>query len=211
MGNSHPSYFLKACFKGYHHLYSFRWILKWRRCKLWFQDCHLLICRNGKWLFVCSLFRLCVCDLSGRSCRPLASVLRCKSSSIRHLDLSNNCLGDSGIERLCFGLKSPLCILETLRWVYVHDRTRMCLQLLDNRVCVFRLSGCLVSEKGGASLVSALRTSSHLRELDLRYNHPGLSTNHLTALREDPHCPLNTLRWELTLWVARGEGMYRIR
>uniref|UniRef100_A0A4W5QW91 SPRY-associated domain-containing protein n=1 Tax=Hucho hucho TaxID=62062 RepID=A0A4W5QW91_9TELE len=33
---------------------------------------------------------------------------------------------------------------------------------------------CLVTEEGCASLVSALRLNpSHLRELDLSYNHPG--------------------------------------
>uniref|UniRef100_A0A4W6CXV1 NACHT LRR and PYD domain-containing protein n=1 Tax=Lates calcarifer TaxID=8187 RepID=A0A4W6CXV1_LATCA len=41
-------------------------------------------------------------------------------------------------------------------------------------LCVFSLSGCLITEEGCASLVSALRSNpSHLRELDLSYNHPG--------------------------------------
>ncbi|KAK1802667.1 hypothetical protein P4O66_004302 [Electrophorus voltai] len=39
-----------------------------------------------------------------------------------------------------------------------------------------RLTGCLVTEEGCSSLVSALRSNySHLKELDLTYNHPGES------------------------------------
>ena len=40
--------------------------------------------------------------------------------------------------------------------------------------CVSRLSGCLITEEGCTSLASAVRSNpSHLRELDLTYNHPG--------------------------------------
>ncbi|XP_055013552.1 E3 ubiquitin-protein ligase Midline-1-like [Boleophthalmus pectinirostris] len=48
-----------------------------------------------------------------------------------------------------------------------------------------RLSGCLVSERGGAALASALSSApSHLRELDLSYNHPGPSAQLLTTLQD---------------------------
>uniref|UniRef100_A0A3B3ZTQ2 B30.2/SPRY domain-containing protein n=1 Tax=Periophthalmus magnuspinnatus TaxID=409849 RepID=A0A3B3ZTQ2_9GOBI len=91
------------------------------------------------------------CNLSSHCCGPLASVL--SSSSLTHLDLSENDLQDSGVELLCSGLKSALCRLDKLR-----------------------LSGCLVSQRGGAALASALSSaSSHLRELDLSFNHPGPS------------------------------------
>ncbi|KAM6945871.1 protein NLRC3-like isoform 4-T4 [Aplochiton taeniatus] len=58
------------------------------------------------------------------------------------------------------------------------------------------LSGGTVTEEGFASLASALRSfPSHLRELDLSYNHPGDSeVKLLSALLEDPHCRLETLR-----------------
>ncbi|XP_035474273.1 ribonuclease inhibitor-like [Scophthalmus maximus] len=89
------------------------------------------------------------------------------SSSLKDLDLSNNHLQDSGVKLLSAGLKSPQCQLETL--------------------C---LSGCLVTEEGCASLASALSSNpSHLRELDLSYNHPGASGEQLvSAALEDPVC-----------------------
>ncbi|XP_055082575.1 protein NLRC3-like isoform X2 [Periophthalmus magnuspinnatus] len=113
---------------------------------------------------------LSLCGLSPHSCGPLASVL--SSSSLTHLDLSHNDLQDSGVELLCSGLKSAPCRLETLR-----------------------LSGCLVSQRGGAALASALSSApSHLRELDLSYNHPGPSAELLTALQDQR--PLLCVRLE---------------
>ncbi|XP_010789184.1 neoverrucotoxin subunit alpha-like, partial [Notothenia coriiceps] len=103
------------------------------------------------------------------------SVLSSQSSSLRELDLSNNDLQDSGVKNLCAGLESPHCELENLR-----------------------LSGCLVTKEGCASLASALSSNpSHLRELDLSYNHPGDSgVNLLSALLDDPHWRLDTLRFD---------------
>ncbi|KAM4614981.1 protein NLRC3-like [Polymixia lowei] len=111
-------------------------------------------------------------QLSGRCCKELASVLSSKSSSLRELDLSKNYLLDSGVKLLSAGLRSPHCRLETLR-----------------------LSGCLLTEEGCASLASALSSNpSHLRELDLSYNHPGVSgVKLLSAGLEDPHWRLETL------------------
>ncbi|XP_051798444.1 NACHT, LRR and PYD domains-containing protein 12-like isoform X2 [Acanthochromis polyacanthus] len=113
------------------------------------------------------------CNLSERSCGALSSVLSSQSSSVTELDLSNNNLQDSGVKRLSVGLQSPHCKLEALR-----------------------LSGCLVTEEGCASLASALSLkTSNLRELDLSYNHPGDSGEKmLRAKMEDPHCRLETLR-----------------
>ncbi|XP_040905177.1 stonustoxin subunit alpha-like, partial [Toxotes jaculatrix] len=110
--------------------------------------------------------------LSERSCEALSSVLCSQSSSLRHLDLSNNDLQDSWVKLLSAGLKSPHCRLETLR-----------------------LSGCLITEEGCASLASALSSNpSHLRELDLSYNHPGDSgVKLLSAGLKYPHWTLDTL------------------
>uniref|UniRef100_A0AAZ3RV80 NACHT domain-containing protein n=1 Tax=Oncorhynchus tshawytscha TaxID=74940 RepID=A0AAZ3RV80_ONCTS len=119
--------------------------------------------------------RLTGCKLRNTSCKVLASVLSSNPSHLRELDLSNNDLKDSGVKLLSAGLGNPHCKLETLR-----------------------LSGCLVTEEGCASLVSALRSNpSHLRELDLSYNHPGNSgVRLLSAGLEDPHCSLEKLNVE---------------
>ncbi|CDQ96126.1 unnamed protein product [Oncorhynchus mykiss] len=69
----------------------------------------------------------------------------------------------------------------------------ICRQYFDNL-----LSHCLVTEEGCASLVSVLSSNpSHLRELDLSYNHPGDSgVRLLSAGLEDPHCRLEKLNVE---------------
>lgn len=45
---------------------------------------------------------------------------------------------------------------------------------MPSSLCVCRLSGCMVTEKGCSYLSLALSSNpSNLRELDLSYNHPG--------------------------------------
>ncbi|CAL8277930.1 unnamed protein product [Gadus morhua 'NCC'] len=119
--------------------------------------------------------RLNGCHLSERCCEALASVLSSSSSSLIELDMSNNDLQDSGVKLLSAGLGSPHCTLETLS-----------------------LSGCLVTQEGCISLISALSSNpSHLRALDLSYNHPGDSgAALLSALLKDPHWRLDTLSVE---------------
>ncbi|KAK0144689.1 NLR family CARD domain-containing protein 3 [Merluccius polli] len=119
--------------------------------------------------------RLNGCNLSELCCEALASVLSSNSSSLRELDLSTNDLQDSGVKLLSAGLGSPHCTLETLR-----------------------LSGCMVTQEGCASLASALSSNpSHLRELDLSYNHPAgdSGVTLLSAGLEDPGWRLDTLRY----------------
>ncbi|XP_044043406.1 protein NLRC3-like isoform X2 [Siniperca chuatsi] len=74
------------------------------------------------------------------------------------------------------------------------------------------LSGCLITEEGCASLASALSSNpSHLRELDLSYNHPGDSgVKLLSAGLEDPHWSLDTLRVEPggVRWLRPGLRKY---
>ncbi|XP_078128503.1 LOW QUALITY PROTEIN: NLR family CARD domain-containing protein 3-like [Sander vitreus] len=129
------------------------------------------------------------CNLSERSCEALSSILSSQSSSLRELDLSNNNLQDSGGKLISVGLKSPHCTLETLS-----------------------LSGCLISEEGCSSLVSALSSNpSHLRELDLSYNHPGDSgVKLLLEGLKDPLWRLETLRVEPAgvRWLTPGLRKY---
>uniref|UniRef100_A0A8B9H4D4 B30.2/SPRY domain-containing protein n=1 Tax=Astyanax mexicanus TaxID=7994 RepID=A0A8B9H4D4_ASTMX len=99
------------------------------------------------------ILKLDCCHITEVSCGILALVLKSHSSYLIELDLSNNDLQDSGVELLSEGLKSSHCKLQILK-----------------------LSGCMVTEKGCFSLALALSSNpSHLRELDLSYNHPGES------------------------------------
>ncbi|XP_039632702.1 protein NLRC3-like [Perca fluviatilis] len=133
--------------------------------------------------------RLSDCNLSEKSCGALSSVLSSQSSSLRELDLTNNNLQDSGGKLISVGLKSSHCTLETLS-----------------------LSGCLISEEGCSSLVSALSVNpSHLRELDLSYNHPGDSgVKLLSEGLKDPLWRLDTLRVEPAgvRWLTPGLRKY---
>ncbi|KAM9365009.1 protein NLRC3-like [Pholidichthys leucotaenia] len=129
------------------------------------------------------------CNLSDRSCEALSSVLSSQSSSLIALDLSNNDLKDSGVKILSTGLGSPHRRLETLS-----------------------LSGCLVSEEGCASLVSALRFNpSYLREVDLSYNHPrNFGVKILSTVQDDPSFRLETLRVDYggEQWLQPGLKKY---
>uniref|UniRef100_A0AAZ3PLV9 NACHT domain-containing protein n=1 Tax=Oncorhynchus tshawytscha TaxID=74940 RepID=A0AAZ3PLV9_ONCTS len=62
----------------------------------------------------CKRALLAGCKVTYKSCETLTSALQTPNSPLRELDLSNNDLGDRGVELLCFGLTSPLCNIQTL-------------------------------------------------------------------------------------------------
>ncbi|KAL6481183.1 hypothetical protein MHYP_G00092630 [Metynnis hypsauchen] len=138
---------------------------------------------------VLEILRLPLCNIGRKSCEDLGSALQLVNSSLKELDLSNNDLQDSGAELLSAGLKSPHCKLEILR-----------------------LSGCMITEEGCFSLASALSANpSHLKELDLTYNHPGdTGVKLLSARLKDPHCRLETLRVDYggEAWLKPGLKKY---
>nr|XP_055025160.1 NACHT, LRR and PYD domains-containing protein 3-like isoform X2 [Misgurnus anguillicaudatus] len=133
--------------------------------------------QEGRWRLLpavmnCRKALLAGCDLTDQCCEIVASALQSSDSLLKELDLSNNDLQDSGVKILCEGLKSPNCRLEILR-----------------------LSGCMVTGEGCCYLASALSLNpSHLRELDLSYNNPGVSGEKMLSERlNDPHCTLDKL------------------
>ncbi|XP_051768617.1 NLR family CARD domain-containing protein 3-like isoform X3 [Ctenopharyngodon idella] len=121
----------------------------------------------------CTKARLAGCNLNKQSYEIVSSALQSSNSVLRELDLSNNDLLDSGVKLLSDGLKSPNCQLQILR-----------------------LSGCMVTEEGCGYVSSALSSNpSHLRELDLSYNHPGQSgVQLLNDKRNDPNYKLQILK-----------------
>nr|XP_055026418.1 NLR family CARD domain-containing protein 3-like [Misgurnus anguillicaudatus] len=121
----------------------------------------------------CRKALLADCNLTVHSCEIIASALQSSNSPLRELDLTNNDLQDSGVKLISDALKSPNCQLEILR-----------------------LSGCMVTDEGCCYLASALSSNpSHLRELDLTYNHPQHSGVQLLSDKlNHPNYKLNKLK-----------------
>ncbi|XP_041823951.1 NACHT, LRR and PYD domains-containing protein 12-like isoform X37 [Melanotaenia boesemani] len=120
----------------------------------------------------CRKFRLTGFQLLEADYEVIASALKSNSSHLTEVDLSNISLEDSGVKKLCDGLESPNCRLETLR-----------------------LKNCSLSEISWGSLTSALKSNpSHLIELDLSFNNMMSAVKHLCGFLESPHCRLETLR-----------------
>ncbi|KAJ8262706.1 hypothetical protein COCON_G00151630 [Conger conger] len=123
----------------------------------------------------CKLQRLGLgwCNLTEGCCHVVASVFCSPHSELSDLELRDNELQDSGVRALSAGLADPHCKLQRLG-----------------------LSGCRVTQISCDYLASALRSNpSQLRELDLRYNHPGDSgVRALSAAKLD----------RLTLLVEHG-------
>uniref|UniRef100_A0A3B4CED8 Uncharacterized protein n=1 Tax=Pygocentrus nattereri TaxID=42514 RepID=A0A3B4CED8_PYGNA len=113
-------------------------------------------------------------SITERDCADLISALILNPSHLRELDLSENKLHVSGVQKLFQLLVNPRCKLEKLI-----------------------LTDCKIQGDGYADLTSALKSnpSSHLIELDLRGNDPGdTGVKNLTDLLGDSNCKLKTLR-----------------
>ncbi|XP_053534232.1 uncharacterized protein LOC108264148 isoform X10 [Ictalurus punctatus] len=117
--------------------------------------------------------RLSKSGITERGCTDLISALTANPSHLTELDLSENTLGKTGVEKISTLLKSSSCKLQKLV-----------------------LSDCNITEKGYTALAKALKSnrSSHLINLDLRGNDPGASgMKEIRSLMNDTECKL-TLR-----------------
>ncbi|XP_026106257.1 NACHT, LRR and PYD domains-containing protein 12-like [Carassius auratus] len=112
------------------------------------------------------------CSITEKQCFILTSALKSNPSHLRELNLSENKLGDSGVENLSDLLMNPQFNLKILH-----------------------LCGCRITEKQCLILTSALKTNpSHLRELDLSGNKiKNSGVNHLCDILKDSQCKLERL------------------
>lgn len=136
--------------------------------------------------------RLADVGISEETCETLALALQSDNPYLRELDLSNNYIGDSGVELLCVGLISPNCFLEKLRSVqclhFCFCELRMIeswlrtffVQISNGYYCLNKkqtifflrcsLQWCNVTERSCLNLASVLSSHTRLTELELRDN-----------------------------------------
>ncbi|XP_056614646.1 ribonuclease inhibitor-like [Triplophysa dalaica] len=115
---------------------------------------------------------LCGCSITESQCIRLISALCLNLTRLKHLNFSQNKLGDSGIKSLCDLLKHSDCKLDQLE-----------------------LRACGLTDEGLVALTSALNSNpSHLRKLDLSVNPLRDSgVEHLCALLSNSQFSLETL------------------
>ncbi|KAM8924051.1 NACHT, LRR and PYD domains-containing protein 3-like [Pelodytes ibericus] len=117
--------------------------------------------------------RLQQSGLTSSCCEDLRSVI-ITNRSLTKLDLSKTTLGNTGITRLCEGLRNPDCTLQELR-----------------------LLGCGLTSSGCEDLRSVIITNRSLKKLDLSCSNPGVSgVKSLCEGLRHPDCTLQELRLE---------------
>ncbi|KAM5297566.1 NACHT, LRR and PYD domains-containing protein 13 [Glossophaga mutica] len=123
----------------------------------------------------CALERLvlCFCHLGAPSCRHLSDALL-QNTSLTHLNLRKNQLGDEGVRFLCEALRRPDCALRSL----------------DLSECSFTTEGC-------RELADALQRNQNLKVLDIGRNCvQDDGGRRLCEVLKDPSCVLSTLGLE---------------
>ncbi|XP_041959940.1 NACHT, LRR and PYD domains-containing protein 3-like isoform X8 [Alosa sapidissima] len=123
----------------------------------------------------CRKARLAECKLLENSWKIVATVLQSPNSLIQ-LDLSDNDLGDSGVQLLAKGLSSPHCKLQTLR-----------------------LADCKLTDTSCEIVASVLQSPNSLQQLDLSDNDLGdFGVQLLSKGLSSSNCKIQTLRTDHT-------------
>ncbi|XP_030876374.1 ribonuclease inhibitor isoform X1 [Leptonychotes weddellii] len=123
------------------------------------------------------------CSFTAASCQHFGTMLT-QNKHLVELQLSNNKLGDSGLQELCQGLSQPGTTLQVL--------------------C---LGDCDVANSGCASLASLLLANRSLRELDLSNNcMDDQGILQLMASVEQPGCTLEQLVLYDIYWSDETEN-----
>nr|XP_055053404.1 NACHT, LRR and PYD domains-containing protein 3-like isoform X2 [Misgurnus anguillicaudatus] len=158
------------------------------------------------------------CKITVYGCASLCFVLTALSN-VRELDLSHNNIQDTGVEMLCVGvLKSrhtplvmaSMCDSENVNYQNNRDAyLKLVTAGLQDTQCgleSLKLKDCGVTKDGCVQLSSALRSNpSHLRELDLSWNHVGDSgVKHLCDVLKKTECALQILKLNKCGITAEG-------
>nr|KAF6398556.1 ribonuclease/angiogenin inhibitor 1 [Molossus molossus] len=126
------------------------------------------------------------CSLTAACC-PHVSAMLAQNRTLQELQLSNNKLGDAGVEQLCQGLRQPGAAMRAL-W----------------------LGDCEVTDEGCSSLASLLLANRSLRELDLSNNCMSeLGVLKLAESAQQPSCSLEKLVLFDIYWTEETEDHLR--
>lgn len=126
------------------------------------------------------------CNLTAACC-PHVGAMLARSRSLQELQMSNNKLGDAGMEALCQGLSQPGATLRMLS-----------------------LGDCEVTDQGCTTLAALLLANRSLLELDLSNN--CMSEEGVLKLAESaqqPSCPLEKLVLFDIYWKEETEDLLR--
>lgn len=175
-------------------------------------------------LSVSCLYRLSYCKITTQGCITLASQFLPRLPHLKVLDLSENSLRQTGIQRLATYLKNPECKLEILRSVCLLVTCRSRLGFRTSWMIMLglglmwvtfvvetptpSLKDCRVTPEASKALALALILNpSHLKELDLHWNNPGddPGVEQLAALMKDPRSKLEVLWLEFSFYVYKAK------